>query len=574
MGEGDKDKEADSEDCTSVPEVYDSDDSDDNDDNEDMEEEEDDEEEQEMSDFDSNEENDDDDEDATEADSRGTSCTRQPTKQHTHKLSQPAKCISAKKYGIAVMLDAEQESADDEYTTSGSAVIKPAIVPSLFDDGDAVLYFPKEGETVGKIPAELKDAMKWKICKFTPKVIRTCLRRAGFKLVKGGKRWIGYWGKHYPAEKFKTVQPWQKVNHYPLSFEIGRKDKMYLNVCRMRERVKDDAMALDFLPATFFLPSQRRRLKQAFHSHPSWIIKPPASARGIGIRVVNKWKDVPQRKDVIACKYIQNPYLIDKKKFDIRLYVVVTSFDPLRIYLFKEGIVRFAAEKYSTAVSKNNVRNRFVHLTNYSVSKKKKFGKLGSEQAQSFPFGDERFSTADSKWSLELLAEYFTLQGISFPKIMDSIHHVITSTVISAHASNSSGTRMYATNVSSCYELFGFDVLLDSNLKPWVMEVNISPSLKASCGVDEVIKARLAVDLFNLVGIRVKDLEEAQKRRKKQTYQKPFLSIAERQKMRHFSMNSDFNLMLDLTENDLKILKESEDEVCFLHLSSITSRVY
>ncbi|KAJ3245513.1 Tubulin polyglutamylase ttll4 [Chytriomyces hyalinus] len=567
MGDAEKDKELDSEDCASVPDMDDSEDSDGNDNNEELEEE-DDEEEQEMSDFDSNEENDDEEEeeDGTEADSRGTSCTRQPSKPTTYKLSaresKLRKCISAKKYGIAVMLDTEQDSADDEYASSTStAVIKPAIVPSLFDDGDAVLYFPKDGETVGRIPAELKDAMKWKICKFTPKVIRTCLRRAGFKLVKGGKRWIGYWGKHYPAEKFKGVQPWQKVNHYPLSFEIGRKDRMYLNVCRMRERVKDDTMALDFLPATFFLPSQRRRLKLAFQSHPSWIIKPPASARGIGIRVVNKWKDVPQRKDVIASKYIQNPYLIDKKKFDIRLYVVVTSFDPLRIYLFKEGIVRFAAEKYSTTVSKNNVRNRFVHLTNYSVSKKKK-GKLGSEssQPQTFPFGDERFSTADSKWSLERLQEYFTLQGIAFPKIMESIHHVIISTVISAHASNSSGTRMYAANVSSCYELFGFDVLLDSNLKPWVMEVNISPSLKASCCVDEVIKSRLAVDLFNLVGIRVKDLEESQKRRKKQTYQKPFLSIAERQKMRHFSMNSDFNLMLDLTENDLKILKESEDE--------------
>ncbi|KAI8828941.1 tubulin-tyrosine ligase family-domain-containing protein [Chytriomyces cf. hyalinus JEL632] len=570
MEEVDKDKELDSEDCASVPDVDDSEDSDDNDNNEELEEE-DDEEEQEISDFDSNEENDDEDEeeeDGTEADSRGTSCTRQPNKPTTHKISMREsklrKCISAKKYGIAVMLDAEQESADDEYTSSATtAVIKPAIVPGLFDDGDAVLYFPKDGETVGRIPTELKDAMKWKICKFTPKVIRTCLRRAGFKLVKGGKRWIGYWGKHYPAEKFKVVQPWQKVNHYPLSFEIGRKDKMYLNVCRMRERVKDDTMALDFLPATFFLPSQRRRLKLAFHSHPSWIIKPPASARGIGICVVNKWKDVPQRKDVIASKYIQNPYLIDKKKFDIRLYVVVTSFDPLRIYLFKEGIVRFAAEKYSTTVSKNNVRNRFVHLTNYSVSKKQK-GKMGSDsssqQPQTFPFGDERFSTADSKWSLERLQEYFTLQGIAFPKIMESIHHVIISTVISAHASNSSGTRMYAANVSSCYELFGFDVLLDSNLKPWVMEVNISPSLKASCCVDEVIKSRLAVDLFNLVGIRVKDLEESQKRRKKQTYQKPFLSIAERQKMRHFSMNSDYNLMLDLTENDLKILKESEDE--------------
>ncbi|KAI8614648.1 tubulin-tyrosine ligase family-domain-containing protein [Chytriomyces sp. MP71] len=473
-------------------------------------------------------------------------------------VSAGRKCESAQKYGIAVMIDDEAAIGSDGNDDQHRIKLKPAIVASLFDDGDAVLYFPKEGETVGKIPAELKDAMKWKICKFTPRVIRTCLRRAGFKLVKGGKKWIGYWGKHYPAEKFKTVQPWQKVNHYPMSFEIGRKDKMYLNVCRMRERVKDDCMGLDFLPATYFLPSQRRRLKNAFSSHPSWIIKPPASARGIGIRVVNKWKDVPQRKEFIVSKYIQNPYLIDKKKFDIRLYVVVTSFDPLRVYLFKEGIVRFAGEKYSTSSSKNSIKNRFIHLTNYSVSRKKK--SKHPTELPSFPFGDPMFSTSDSKWSLDLLQKYFTRQGINFQKVLENIKHAIVSTVISSHAANSSGTRMYAANVSSCYELFGFDVLLDANLKPWVMEVNISPSLKASCDMDMAVKSRLAVDLFNLVGVRVKDLDASQKKQKKKSYQRPFLTIAERQKMRHFSLNTDFNLLLDLTDHDLRILKESEDE--------------
>ncbi|KAJ3093773.1 Tubulin polyglutamylase ttll4 [Physocladia obscura] len=392
---------------------------------------------------------------------------------------------SAQKYGIAVMIDDDTEnqfSANGETVVKSGHKIKSAIVPSLFDDGEAVLYFPREGESA-------------------------CLRKAGFKLVKGGKKWIGYWGKHYAAEKFRTIEPWQKVNHFPMSFEIGRKDKMYLNVSRMRERVRDE-VRLDFLPATYFLPNQRRRLKLAFGTHPCWIIKPPASARGIGIRVVNRWKDIPQRKDIIVSKYVQNPYLIDKKKFDIRLYVVVTSFDPLRIYLFKEGIVRFAGEK-----------------------------------------------------SLALLDKYFSRQGINFAPVMERIKHIIVSTVISTHAANSSGTRMYTTNTSSCYELFGFDVLLDAHLKPWIMEVNISPSLKASCDIDLAIKSRLSIDLFNLVGIKVKDLDESQKSHKKRKAQKPFLSSSERAKLRQFaSSNGDLNLLVDLTNNDLKILKESEDE--------------
>ena len=67
-------------------------------------------------------------------------------------------------------------------------------------------------------------------------------------------------------------------------------------------------------------------------------------------------------------RYISNPHLIDGYKYDLRIYVLVTSFDPLKVYMFKEGLVRFATEKYST--NPKTLKKRFVHLTNYSVNKK------------------------------------------------------------------------------------------------------------------------------------------------------------------------------------------------------------
>jgi tubulin polyglutamylase TTLL4 len=67
-------------------------------------------------------------------------------------------------------------------------------------------------------------------------------------------------------------------------------------------------------------------------------------------------------------RYISNPHTIDGFKYDLRIYVLVTSFDPLKVYMFKEGLVRFATEKYST--NPKNLKKRFVHLTNYSVNKK------------------------------------------------------------------------------------------------------------------------------------------------------------------------------------------------------------
>lgn len=67
-------------------------------------------------------------------------------------------------------------------------------------------------------------------------------------------------------------------------------------------------------------------------------------------------------------RYVSKPHLINGKKYDLRLYVLVTSYDPLKIYLFKDGLVRLATVPYTT--SKSSLKQRFIHLTNYSVNKK------------------------------------------------------------------------------------------------------------------------------------------------------------------------------------------------------------
>lgn len=69
----------------------------------------------------------------------------------------------------------------------------------------------------------------------------------------------------------------------------------------------------------------------------------------------------------IISRYVTNPLLINGHKFDLRIYVVVTSYEPLRVYVFKEGLARFASETYSNKFDKNN---RYMHLTNYSINKK------------------------------------------------------------------------------------------------------------------------------------------------------------------------------------------------------------
>jgi hypothetical protein len=69
----------------------------------------------------------------------------------------------------------------------------------------------------------------------------------------------------------------------------------------------------------------------------------------------------------VVSKYISEPILINERKFDLRVYVLVTSYEPLRIYVYNEGLTRFASESYRACGRLDNV---FAHLTNYSLNKK------------------------------------------------------------------------------------------------------------------------------------------------------------------------------------------------------------
>lgn len=148
-----------------------------------------------------------------------------------------------------------------------------------------------------------------------------------------------------------------------MSTEITRKDRLAANIRKLQLTHGAD---LDLIPETYVLPEQLQDFKEAFLYHQMrngglplaqqtpniWIVKPSAMSQGKGIFISNNLNDICQSAasgaSLVVSRYIANPMLINGLKFDLRIYVLVTSFDPcIRAYVYHEGLVRFATEPFS-----------------------------------------------------------------------------------------------------------------------------------------------------------------------------------------------------------------------------------
>ncbi|XP_046748761.1 tubulin monoglutamylase TTLL4-like [Diprion similis] len=456
-----------------------------------------------------------------------------------------------------------------EVGAGGDKTSKPPLRRSLFAYVAPYVAF-QPFETKGPtLPVEIGRHLKWRLSPITPLLVRRTLMNSGYRMVRKSQEWCGIWGKHMKSLTFKSLRESQKVNHFPGTFQLGRKDRLWRNLSRMI--MKHGKKEFGFVPRTFVLPQELRGLRQAWEKaagREKWIVKPPASARGTGIRVVHRWSQIPKKKPVIVQQYLSKPMLIGGAKFDLRLYVLVTSFNPLRMYIYPDGLVRFASEKYVDDL--NCLSNRFMHLTNYSINK----------ASATYTSNDSADSCTGHKWTIKTLWSYLReKENVDVDRLWKAMKDIVVKTMISAEASINSLTRGNVASRYCCYELFGVDILLDENLKPWLLEVNISPSLQSSSPLDIAVKAPMIRTVFNIVGYQLPPakmpatvLEDFAKRHNLDPVRQDFrvhhisLSSAEKTKQNLFAhkrKREDYlqDIIEDLTPDDVRQLIIYEDEL-------------
>ncbi|XP_037962826.2 tubulin monoglutamylase TTLL4 isoform X2 [Plutella xylostella] len=369
--------------------------------------------------------------------------------------------------------------------------------PSLFPRVPPYLKFVGPDEPMLRIPLAISKHLKWKSTSITPIIVKKTLMQSGFKLLKPDvdtdyeemSEWLGTWGKHMKAHMFHGMQDQQKLNHFPGTFQLGRKDRLWRNIQRLVAKFGQEEFGI--MPDTYILPSDTKYLQKEWEkgeeNNEMWIIKPPASARGSGIRVITKWAQIPKKRAVVVQKYVHKPYLINGSKFDLRLYVLVTSIHPLRIYVYRDGLARFASAKYNE--EPDSLNDRFTHLTNYSINRLSK----------NYTPNEDHNACEGHKWTLQTLFTYLkTEKQVDTDTLWANIKDLVIKTILAGEYSISALSKAHLQSRYNCYELFGIDVLLDENLKPWLLEVNISPSLHSASPLDVHVKGALVRSVFNL----------------------------------------------------------------------------
>ncbi|PAA61275.1 hypothetical protein BOX15_Mlig016107g1 [Macrostomum lignano] len=332
-----------------------------------------------------------------------------------------------------------------------------------------IVRFQTEGAGVPDIVREVCEDRNW--VEFDPSE-------------HGPNDWNLWWKiGRFRASDFEKLQSWQRLNHHQMGSTslITTKDGLHREMKILQGTF--GKATIDFVPSTYLMPREERQFQQKFAENREkkaanyWIFKPADLSRGRGIFVFNDIGELRYSEKSVVQEYIVNPYLIGGYKFDLRLYAVVVSFKPLIVYICREGLVRFGTEKYDL----KNLCNVYSHITNTSIN-------VSGPSYDSAKMGIGE----GCKWSLSNLRNYLYSQGVNDRLIFARVTAII---VLALMAQAKSAT----VSTGNCYELYGFDILLDAALKPWLLEVNFSPALNIDCSADAQVKREMLNGVFDLL---------------------------------------------------------------------------
>ena len=266
--------------------------------------------------------------------------------------------------------------------------------------------------------------------------------------------------------------------------------------------------------------------------------------------VEEEMKENPLQKYNLQ-QYISSPLLLDGFKFDLRVYVTITSLFPLRAHVFRDGLARLCTQPYEAPTEENRSLS-FMHLTNYSLNKKsenfkraakeksagngntsggegererekekeKEKGGINDEDTEEVKNDNSskrRIPIAFRQLSLDEDLVWSRIDDL-LSKMLLAIWPRLIGSYLDMYGTDEEKAREELnSNCSRCFHTLGVDVLLDSELEPWLLEINANPSLGTDSFMDLRIKQGVVERSLQLVGLLPSD-DETIRRESEKTY--------------------------------------------------------
>ncbi|CAG9313595.1 TTLL8_1 [Blepharisma stoltei] len=207
-----------------------------------------------------------------------------------------------------------------------------------------------------------------------------------------------------------------------------------------------------------------------------WIVKPGFKSRGRDIMLYRSLEEIleyTKNNSWVIQKYIENPLIINKYKFDIRQWVLVTCFSNFEIFFYKQCYLRFSAKEYDLS----EINDLYIHLTNNSIAK---YSPL--------------FSQNESMWHIDQFRQWLIEKNnddIWDKSILPKVKNIVLNTIKSAKEKISAKRNTF--------ELLGFDFMIDSDFKPWLIEVNTSPAMDYSTNITKELVQQVLPDTLKVI---------------------------------------------------------------------------
>ncbi|XP_013106312.1 probable tubulin polyglutamylase ttll-15 [Stomoxys calcitrans] len=297
----------------------------------------------------------------------------------------------------------------------------------------------------------------------------------GYRRVSIEEKWDVLWCHDYPfikmQQRMKNLSKQQIVNHFPGCGYLT--NKVDLSTTR-----------LPFLPPAFRLPLQRNEFLKYTQQNPlATFVEKHNEHRNIIIKSPDQIN--LNSNNTFVQEFVQTPFLVDGYKFDIGVYVVITSVNPLRIYIYSgDVLLRFCPVKYYP-FNASNIDKYVVgddYLPTWKLPSLKKYYKyLGGGMRDSFD-------------------AYVSEQNLDPSIIWAQVEDYIRITILAKEKDIVNILQSY--KIQNFFDLIRFDFIVDEKLKVYLMEANMSPNLSsAHFKQNSLLYEQILYSVFNLVGI-------------------------------------------------------------------------